>query len=141
MKRVTGIGGIFFKAHDPQQMMAWYRKHLGIPASSDEEETHAMFEWRASDDPECQGSTIWSLFPQDTRYFEPSASPFMINYRVADLDGLLEQLRAEGVSVTDQIDEYEYGRFAWITDPEGNRIELWEPPSGTAGRPTGEENT
>jgi predicted enzyme related to lactoylglutathione lyase len=139
MQRVTGIGGIFFKTRNPQQMMAWYRKHLGIPAGNDAE-AHAIFDWRAANDPERQGSTVWALFPHDTGYFQPSESPFMINYRVADLDGLLAQLREEGVAVEDRIDEYEYGRFAWITDPEGNRIELWEPPLGTAGRPADKEN-
>ncbi len=136
MQRVTGIGGIFFKARDPQQMMAWYSQHLGIPASN----AYAKFDWRDNDDPERQGSTVWALFPHDTNYFQPSASPFMINYRVADLDGLLAQLREEGVAVEDRIEEYDYGRFAWITDPEGNRIELWEPPLETAGRPAGKEH-
>jgi predicted enzyme related to lactoylglutathione lyase len=135
MKRVTGIGGIFFKARDPQQTMAWYRKHLGIPTGSDEE-THAMFEWREANDPQCLGSTVWALFPQDTRYFDPSTSPFMVNYRVADLDALLAQLRAEGVEVDERVEAYEYGRFGWITDPEGNRIELWEPSTATAGQPS-----
>lgn len=134
MERVTGIGGIFFKARDPKQMIAWYSKHLGIQASS-EEEAHAMFEWHEAKEPQRPGSTIWALFPHDTRYLGSGASPFMINYRVADLDGLLEQLRLEGVQVEERLEEYEYGRFAWITDPEGNRIELWEPPTGTAGRP------
>ncbi len=134
MERVTGIGGIFFKARDPKQMMDWYRKHLGIPASGDAE-THALFEWREAQEPSRVGSTVWALFPQDTRYFEPGASPFMVNYRVADLDGLLERLRAENVEVDGRLEEYEYGRFAWITDPEGNRIELWEPLKGEAGRP------
>ena len=138
MERVTGIGGIFFKARDPRQMMAWYSKHLGIPASS-EEESHAMFEWRETKEPQRPGSTVWALFPHDTRYFDSSASPFMVNYRVADLDGLLQQLRLEGVQVAEHLEEYEYGRFAWITDPEGNRIELWEPPKGTAGRPIEQE--
>ena len=138
MERVTGIGGVFFKARDPRQMMAWYSKHLGIPTGS-EEETHVMFEWREASDPQRLGSTIWALFPHDTRYFDPSTSSFMVNYRVDDLDALLAQLRAEGVQVDERLEEYEYGRFGWITDPEGNRIELWEPPKGTAGRPAEQE--
>ncbi len=139
MERVTGIGGIFFKARDPKQMMAWYSKHLGIGAGDNTEETYTEFTWRDPDNPQLPGSTVWSLFPHDTRYFDPSTSPFMVNYRVADLDALLAQLRAEGVQVDERIEEYEYGRFGWITDPEGNRIELWEPPKGTAGRPTEQE--
>ena len=141
MERVTGIGGIFFKARDPKQMMAWYSKHLGIGAKSDEGtgETYAEFTWHDPDNPQLPGSTVWALFPHDTRYFDPSASPFMVNYRVADLDALLVQLRAEGVHVEDHIEDYEHGRFGWITDPEGNRIELWEPPTGTAGRPAEQE--
>jgi predicted enzyme related to lactoylglutathione lyase len=139
MQRVTGIGGIFFKARDPQQMTAWYSKHLGIPADNDMG-GHAMFGWRDNNDPEREGSTVWALFPHDTTYFQPSESPLMINYRVADLDGLLAQLREEGVAVEDRIEAYEYGRFAWIMDPEGNRIELWEPPLGTAGRPANKED-
>lgn len=134
MRRVTGIGGIFFKAHDPKTMMDWYSKHLGISPSSEDGETYAMFSWRDADDTAQLGSTVWSLFPQNTDYFGPGTSSCMVNYRVADLDGLLEQLRAEGVQVEEKIEEYEFGRFAWITDPEGNRIELWEPPKGTAGR-------
>ncbi len=138
MERVTGIGGIFFKARDPRQMMAWYSKHLGIGANTDEGagETYTEFTWRDSKDPQRTGSTVWALFPHDTSYFDPGTSPFMVNYRVADLDALLAQLRAEGVQVEERIEEYEYGRFGWITDPEGSRIELWEPPKGTAGRPT-----
>lgn len=139
MQRVTGIGGIFFKARDPKQLMAWYNQHLGLSAPTTEDETYVTFSWRESDALNRDGSTVWALFPQDTSYFAPSASPFMINYRVADLDGLLEQLRAEGVTVEERIEEFEYGRFAWITDPEGNRIELWEPPVGTAGRMTENE--
>jgi len=92
-------------------------------------ESGASFHWRAADNPDEQGLTVWSPFPDSTKYFEPSSAPFMINYRVADLDWLLGQLRSEGVEVDERIEEYEYGRFAWIMDPEGNRIELWEPPA------------
>ncbi|MBI1805732.1 MAG: VOC family protein [Ignavibacteria bacterium] len=127
MKRVTGIGGIFFKSNDPTNMREWYRIHLGIESGND----GASFEWREKEHPERIGYTVWSPFPGDTTYFNPSKAPFMINYRVADLDVLLDQLRQEGVPVEDRIEEYEYGRFAWIMDPEGNRIELWEPPKTT----------
>ncbi len=123
MKRVTGLGGVFFKAQNPKTLQEWYVKHLGLPAT----EYGTTFQWREEDNPDQVGQTTWCLFPQDTDYFNPSKSPFMINYRVADLDGLLAVLREEGVAVEDRIESYPYGRFAWITDPEGNRIELWEP--------------
>ena len=126
MKRVTGIGGIFFKSDDPQRLRKWYREHFGIES---EGESGAMFHWREADNPEQEGFTVWSAFPADTRYFDPSKASFMINYRVADLDWLLQQLRAEGVEVDPRVEEYEYGRFAWVMDPDGNRIELWEPPN------------
>ncbi len=125
MKRVTGIGGIFFKSKDPARLREWYRDHLGIES---EGESGASFPWREVDKPEQHGLTVWSPFPQDTHYFNPSTAPFMINYRVANLDWLLTQLREEGIEVDPRIEQYEYGRFAWIMDPEGNRIELWEPP-------------
>jgi catechol 2,3-dioxygenase-like lactoylglutathione lyase family enzyme len=124
MKRVIGIGGIFFKASHPDTLRAWYQKHLGLepdPYGS------VVFDCRQSGEPEKAAQTVWSLFPSDTKYFDPSSAPFMINYRVENLDSLLEQLRAEGVQVEDRIEEYEYGRFGWIMDPEGNKIELWEP--------------
>jgi predicted enzyme related to lactoylglutathione lyase len=124
MKRVTGIGGIFFKARDPKGLKDWYRDHLGIESG----DSGATFKWRDREYPERVGCTVWAPFPGDTRYFDPSESPFMINYRVENLDRLLRQLRNEGVEVDDRIEEYEYGRFGWIMDPEGNRIELWEPP-------------
>ncbi len=123
MKRVTGIGGIFFKANDPESLRKWYRENLGIEA----EQWGATFEWRDAEDPSKEGQTVWSPFPADTEYFNPSKAPFMINYRFADLDGLLAALREAGVSVDDNVADYDYGRFAWIMDPEGNRIELWEP--------------
>jgi lactoylglutathione lyase len=124
MKRVTGIGGVFIKAQDPSAMKEWYRKHLDIDAG----DYGKTFDWREADDPEKPGQTVWSLFPHDTKYFSPSTSPFMINYRVADLGALVAILREEGVTV-EKIDDSDYGRFAWISDPEGNRIELWEPPA------------
>ena len=124
MKRVTGIGGVFFKAQDPNAMKDWYRKHLDIDAG----DYGASFHWREADDPQKRGETVWTLFPHDTKYFNPGTSPFMVNYRVADLGALVAALREEGVAV-EKIDDSDYGRFAWITDPEGNRIELWEPPA------------
>ena len=126
MKRVTGIGGIFFKTQNPKDMEEWYARHLGIVAKPGE---GVSFEWRETEHPEHRGRTVWALFPQDTEYFNPSRAPFMINYRVENLDALLAALREEGVTVDDRVEEYDYGRFGWITDPEGNRIELWEPPN------------
>ena len=127
-KRVTGLGGVFFKAHDPKRLVEWYSEHLGLLPHA--EFTGVVFEWREQDDPEKPGSTVWGAFPENTDYFAPSSAPFMINYRVADLDRLLAQLRAEGVAVDDRIEETAEGRFGWISDPEGNRIELWQPAPG-----------
>ena|SRR5688500_5345118 len=124
MKRVTGIGGIFFKTNDPEALTRWYQEHLGIELDP---QGYVSFEWRDKDDPSHKGSTAWAPFPADTDYFKPSSKPFMINYRVENLDYVLEQLRKEGVTVEDRIQNEPYGRFAWLTDPEGNRIELWEP--------------
>ena len=124
MTRVTGIGGIFFKSKDPEGLREWYRKHLGIDAGK----WGYTFKW--SDDPRQQdGSTVFSIFPADTKYLNPSTSPFMINFRVADLRELLTQLRAEGVDVDSKTDESEFGKFGWVMDPDGNRVELWEPPA------------
>ena len=125
MKRVTGIGGIFFKSDDPEKTYQWYETHLGIKRSPDG--AGAIFEWREAHDPESKSMTVWSVFPRSTKYFDPSHSGFMINYRVDDLDALLEALKAEGVQIEHR-EDYDYGRFAWIMDPDGNRIELWEPP-------------
>ena len=125
MKRVTGIGGIFFKTNDPEALTRWYQEHLGIELDP---QGYVSFEWREKDDPSRKGSTAWGPFPADTDYFKPSSKPFMINYRVENLDYILEQLRKEGVTVEDKIQNEPYGRFAWLMDPEGNRIELWEAP-------------
>ena len=127
MKRVTGIGGVFFKANNADEIRDWYKDHLGINI---DEYGGASFEWREKDNPEKTGTTAWSVFPKDTKYFDPSKQPFMINYRVENLVELLDVLRQEGVQVEDKIEEYEYGKFGWIIDPEGNKIELWEPPTG-----------
>jgi catechol 2,3-dioxygenase-like lactoylglutathione lyase family enzyme len=129
MDRVTGIGGIFFKAEDPQKMYAWYEKHLGMKRVPDG--SSVVFPWRYATELGRKGLTVWSIFRKDTEYFKPSESSFMLNYRVDDLDGLLEVLREEGVEIDPRRDDSEYGRFAWIMDPEGNRIELWQPPAGS----------
>ena len=123
-ERVTGIGGIFFRARDPAGMAAWYQENLGICA----EDGHADFVWHDSERPDQPGRTVWSIFPADTEYFGPSRPAFMINYRVSNLDRMLAQLSRNGVAV-EKVEDFDYGRFAWITDPEGNRIELWEPAS------------
>jgi predicted enzyme related to lactoylglutathione lyase len=127
MKRVTGLGGLFFKAKDPKAMYQWYEQHLGIKGTPG---SGAMFQWRDAEDPSKEGITVWSIFPENTKYFAPSSAPFMMNFCVDNLDELLKALREEGVSVDPKVEEHEYGKFAWITDPEGNRIELWEPPKG-----------
>ena len=128
MKRVTCVGGIFFKSDDPEKLYQWYEKHLGIHRGPDG--SGATFEWRETDDPDKKEMTVWSIFPRGTKYFEPSNSAFMINYRVTDLDELLEELKKEGVQIDPHREDYDYGRFAWIMDPDGNRIELREPPKG-----------
>jgi len=125
MKRVTGIGGVFFKAKDPKALGEWYRTHLGVDVT---EWGGAIFRW-ADDDPSA-GLTTWNLFADDTSYFAPSAASFMVNYRVEDLDALLALLREEGCDVDEKTEESEYGKFGWVMDPEGNRLELWEPPKG-----------
>lgn len=123
MKKVTGIGGIFFKCKDPNKVKSWYQKHLGL--NTDKWGTN--FEWRHSDDPAIKGHTQWSPFTADTRYFEPSEKDFMINYRVENLEALVRELKKEGVTILDEIETYEYGKFVHILDLEGNKIELWEP--------------
>jgi catechol 2,3-dioxygenase-like lactoylglutathione lyase family enzyme len=127
MKRVTGIGGIFFKSKDPKALAAWYQTHLGIPV---EPWGGAAFRWTDENNPAGIGTTVWSPFAAATEYFSPSTAPFMINYRVPDLHGLLAQLRAEGVHVEDKVEESEYGKFGWVIDPDGNKLELWQPPDG-----------
>ena len=127
MKRVLGIGGIFIKAKDPDALRAWYRRHLGI---NSEDWGGAAFQWRTDDNPGGVGTTIWSVFEQTSSYFDPSAKPFMVNYRVGDLHQLLALLKSEGCQVDDKVEESEFGKFGWVMDPEGNRVELWEPPAG-----------
>jgi predicted enzyme related to lactoylglutathione lyase len=124
MKRVIGIGGIFFKAKDPEKLRTWYQQHLGV-----EFDAYGGLVFECPDDEEQRkrAQTVWSLFPSDTKYFDPSTAPFMINYRVENLADLAAQLRSEGVEVVENTDNFDYGRFGWVMDPEGNRIELWEP--------------
>jgi predicted enzyme related to lactoylglutathione lyase len=127
MKRVTGIGGVFFKSLDPKALGAWYKKHLGIDV---EEWGGCAFRWKSPENPEGTGTTVWSPFAADTSYFAPSSASFMVNYRVEDLHALLAVLRAEGVQVDEKVEESEYGKFGWVIDPEGNKLELWQPPEG-----------
>ncbi len=123
MKKVTGIGGIFFKCIDPIKMKEWYKTHLGLNT----DDYGATFEWRDNENPEKKGQTQWSPFSQNTKYFEPAQKEFMINYRVENLELLVEQLEKEGVTIVDKIETFEYGKFVHIMDMEGNKIELWEP--------------
>ena len=127
MKRVTGIGGIFFKAKDAPSLQAWYQRHLGIDVQA---WGGTAFPWAGPDGKPMAGTTAWSIGPQAGDPFAPSAAPFMINYRVEDLNALVKALREEGCHVLDKQDESEYGKFAWVIDPEGNKVELWQPPPG-----------
>lgn len=123
MKRVTGIGGVFFKCQDTEKIKEWYKTHLGLPV----DKYGVSFEWREDADPEKKGTTQWSPFSDKTKYFEPSSKEFMINYRVDNLEALVEELKKEGVTILDSIETYDYGKFVHILDIEGNKIELWEP--------------
>jgi len=127
MSRVQGIGGIFIKSKDPDGLKAWYRTHLGM----DIQDWGGMtFHWSTPDQPNPHGVTVWSVFEATSKYFDPSPAPFMVNYRVADLHALLATLRAEGCEVDDKTEDSEFGKFGWVMDPDGNRVELWEPPAG-----------
>ena len=127
MRRVTGIGGIFFKAKDPVALRAWYKAHLGLDVL---EWGGAVLPWADEAGQPAGGMTVWSVNGLDSDTFAPSTAPFMINYRVADLKSLLEALRSEGCQVLDKTDESDFGKFGWVIDPEGNKVELWEPPPG-----------
>jgi predicted enzyme related to lactoylglutathione lyase len=127
MKRVTGIGGIFFKAKDAPALQAWYKRHLGIDV---QEWGGTAFTWTDGDDKPVAGTTIWSIGSAQGDHFAPSTAAFMINYRVEDLHALVKTLREEGCDVLEKIDDSEYGKFAWVIDPEGNKVELWQPPAG-----------
>jgi len=127
MKRVTGIGGIFFKAKDAPALQAWYKRHLGIDV---QEWGGAAFTWTDGADKPVAGTTAWLIDPEDTDHFAPNTAAFMVNYRVADLLALVKVLKEEGCQVLDKIDDSEFGKMAWVIDPEGNKVELWEPPAG-----------
>ena len=127
MKRVTGIGGIFFQAKDPATLRAWYKQHLGIDV---EEWGGTAFTWTDDAGAPAGGTTVWSIGKAGGDQFAPSKSPFMINYRVHDLTALLKALRAEGCDVLEKTDDSEFGKFGWVMDPEGNKVELWQPPEG-----------
>jgi predicted enzyme related to lactoylglutathione lyase len=123
MKKVTGIGVIFFKCKDPKKMREWYQTHLGLITN----EYGAVFEWRQGADTTKKGFTQWTAFSEKTKYFAPSERDFMINYRVGDLKSLVEELKKDGVTITDTIETVSYGKFVHIMDMEGNKVELWEP--------------
>ena len=126
--RVVGIGGIFFKPRDPEALRAWYRDHLGLAIA---EWGGVAFEPTMASPAGRPSTLVWSILPAESQYLDPSASLFMINYRVDDLDQVLAALRAEGCAVDERVESSEYGRFGWVADPEGNRLELWEPPQAT----------
>lgn len=127
MKRVTGIGGVFFHAKDPATLRAWYQKHLGVDVQP---WGGAAFSWADAEGRPTGGTTIWNIGDAKSDDFAPSTASFMINYRVEDVHGLLKALRDEGCNVVDKTDDSEYGKFGWVVDPEGNKIELWQPPPG-----------
>ena len=120
MARAVGVGGVFFKARDPKALSQWYETHLGLGGRVSDEAL-------VLDGPSSMGSTVFATFPEDTRYFGDGPQQFMVNFRVDDLGALLENLAAAGVRIDPRREDYPYGRFAWIWDPEGNRVELWEP--------------
>jgi catechol 2,3-dioxygenase-like lactoylglutathione lyase family enzyme len=120
VEKVQGIGGVFLKARDPQGLAGWYREHLGIPVGPGQ--AHGVLTSAGPGE-----ATVWSTFPPDTTYFGPGPATVMVNYRVTDLDAVLAQLRAAGAAVEERVEDHDYGRFGWATDPEGNRFELWEP--------------
>jgi predicted enzyme related to lactoylglutathione lyase len=124
MAKILGIGGVFFRSADPKGVHAWYEKHLGLLK---DENGVVTFAWKKASDEAKEHRTVWCPFPKDTDYFGPARPAFMVNYIVDDLDGMLADLRAAGAEVDQKVEEYDYGRFGWVTDPEGNRIELWQP--------------
>jgi predicted enzyme related to lactoylglutathione lyase len=121
IKRVTGIGGFFFKSENPNATKEWYKNHLGLPT----DDYGCTFNWKDKDGKDC--STQWSPFASDTKYFQPSEKQFMMNFRVDDLEALLKILKEEGVTIVGEMETHDYGKFGWILDPEGNKIELWQP--------------
>jgi predicted enzyme related to lactoylglutathione lyase len=127
MKRVTGIGGIFFYAKDPVALRAWYQRHLGVDVQP---WGGAAFDWTDAAGKPVGGTTAWQIGAADSGHFAPGTASFMVNYRVADLPALLQALRDEGCQVLDQSEDGEFGKFGWVIDPEGNKVELWQPPAG-----------
>jgi predicted enzyme related to lactoylglutathione lyase len=127
MKRVTGVGGIFFKAKDAPALRAWYKQHLGIDV---QEWGGTAFNWTDGEGKPVAGTTAWSIGSAQSDQFAPSTAAFMVNYRVEDLHALIKALREEGCNVLEKIDDSEYGKFAWVIDPEGNKVELWQPVAG-----------
>lgn len=121
--KVTGLGGLFFKSADPDGLKAWYEEHLGLPC----DQYGHLFSWRHTDDPEEIGYTQFSIFDDKTTYYNPSKKEFMINFRVDDLELMIDRLKKDGMQVIGDIESYEYGKFGWVMDPDGNKIELWEP--------------
>jgi predicted enzyme related to lactoylglutathione lyase len=128
MKRVTGIGGIFFHAKDPVPLRAWYKRHLGIDV---QDWGGAAFTWADDAGNPAAGTTVWSIGAAGNGHFAPGTSSFMVNYRVEDLASLLQALRDEGCHVLEKTEDSEYGKFGWVMDPEGNKVELWQPPPGS----------
>ena len=126
--RVVGIGGVFFKSKEHTQLGSWYSHQLGIDYKS----WGAIFRWRSFEHPETEHATAWNIFPADSTHFGPATAPFMINYIVDDLDALLEKMKNNGVRIDPKREDSDYGRFAWIFDPDGNKIELWEPPKASS---------
>lgn len=127
MKRVTGIGGVFFKARDPKGLQAWYKQHLGIDVQP---WGGAAFDWTDDEGKPVAGTTAWNIASEQSDQFAQSTATFMVNYRVHDLQALVKALREEGCNVLDKVDDSEYGKFGWVIDPEGNKVELWQPPQG-----------
>ena len=127
MKRVTGIGGIFFKAKNAPLLSDWYKQHLGIDVQV---WGGVAFDWTSADGNPAAGTTTWLIDAQESDHYAPSSASFMVNYRVVDLYALVKALKEEGCNVLEKIDDSEYGKFAWVIDPEGNKVELWEPPQG-----------
>jgi catechol 2,3-dioxygenase-like lactoylglutathione lyase family enzyme len=130
MERITGIGGVFFRAQEPDRLRQWYEDHLGLPPGEGDDAT-VVIPWREREDPDRLGQTVWAPFDAETTYFGKRENQWMVNFRVRDLDAMLAQLRAAGAHVDDQVESFGgLGRFGWFEDPEGNRVELWEPADG-----------
>ena len=125
---MTGLGGVFFKSKDPEMTQEWYAEHLDLTTP---DSATVLLSWRYDDDPDRRGHTVWAPFDMDSEYFGPGDAPFMLNYRVDDLDAILTRLRAEGVEVLEKREDSEFGRFGWIVDLDGRRVELWQPPDGS----------